>query len=82
MWEFQLGSTEELKQLSERLGVKIEASDDVSILAKPVQAGGLLIPNSLAVHPMEGCDGDSRRQGQSETIMAPRKEQRQLPRNG
>ncbi len=59
MWEFQLGSTEELKQLSERLGVQIKASDDVSILAKPVQAGGLLIPNSLAVHPMEGCDGDS-----------------------
>ena len=59
MWEFQLGSTEELKQLSDRLGVQIEATDDVSILAKPVQAGGLLIPNSLAVHPMEGCDGDS-----------------------
>ena len=59
MWEFQLGSTEELKQLSERLDVQIEAIDDVSILAKPVQAGGLLIPNSLAVHPMEGCDGDS-----------------------
>ena len=59
MWEFKLGGTEELKQLSERLGVQIEATDDVSILAKPVQAGGLLIPNSLAVHPMEGCDGDS-----------------------
>ncbi|MBW7992771.1 MAG: NAD(P)-binding protein [Planctomycetes bacterium] len=59
MWEFQLGGTEELKQLSERLGVQIEAIDDVSILAQPVQAGGLLIPNSLAVHPMEGCDGDS-----------------------
>ena len=39
--------------------MQIEATDDVSILAKPVQAGGLLIPNSLAVHPMEGCDGDS-----------------------
>jgi len=24
-----------------------------------VRAGGLSIPNSLAVHPMEGCDGDS-----------------------
>ncbi len=59
MWEFQLGNTEQLKQLSKRLDVQIEAIDDVSILAKPVQAGGLLIPNSLAVHPMEGCDGDS-----------------------
>ena len=59
MWEFQLGGTEQLKQLSERLGVQIEAIEDVSILAKPVQAGSLVIPNSLAVHPMEGCDGDS-----------------------
>ena len=58
MWEFQLGSTEDLSRLSERLGVKIEVAEDVSILAKPVQTGGLVIPNSLAVHPMEGCDGD------------------------
>jgi NADPH-dependent glutamate synthase beta subunit-like oxidoreductase/2,4-dienoyl-CoA reductase-like NADH-dependent reductase (Old Yellow Enzyme family) len=59
MWEFKLSSTDDLKQLSERLGVQIEAIDDVSILAEPVQAGNLTIPNSLAVHPMEGCDGDS-----------------------
>jgi NADPH-dependent glutamate synthase beta subunit-like oxidoreductase/2,4-dienoyl-CoA reductase-like NADH-dependent reductase (Old Yellow Enzyme family) len=59
MWEFQLGSIEDLKQLSERLGVQIKAIDDVSILAEPVQAGRLVIPNSLAIHPMEGCDGDS-----------------------
>ena len=59
MWEFQLGCIEDLKQLNERLGLKIKAIDDVSILAEPVQAGNLAIPNSLAVHPMEGCDGDS-----------------------
>ncbi len=59
MWEFQLGSTEELRQLSERLGVQIEAIEDISILAEPVKTGRLVIPNSLAVHPMEGCDGDS-----------------------
>ncbi len=59
MWEFQLGSIEDLERLGKRLGVQIEASEDVSILAEPVPAGKLLIPNSLAVHPMEGCDGDS-----------------------
>ncbi len=59
MWEFQLGGIEDLKRLSERLGVRLEAIEDVSILSEPVQAGGLLIPNSLAVHPLEGCDGDS-----------------------
>ncbi|HUU19339.1 MAG TPA: FAD-dependent oxidoreductase [Sedimentisphaerales bacterium] len=59
MWEFQLSSIEDLEQLGSRLGVRIEAAEDVSILAEPVRAGKLLIPNSLAVHPMEGCDGDS-----------------------
>ena len=59
MWEFQLRRVEDLKELRSRLGVDIDAVEDVSILAEPVQAGGLVIPNSLAVHPMEGCDGDS-----------------------
>ena len=59
MWEFRLSSVDDLKELSGRLGLDVDAVEDVSILAEPVQAGGLLIPNSLAVHPMEGCDGDS-----------------------
>jgi len=59
MWEFQLGSIEDLERLGKRLGVRIEAAEDVSILAEPVELRGLSIPNSLAVHPMEGCDGDS-----------------------
>ncbi|MFH1718636.1 MAG: FAD-dependent oxidoreductase [Planctomycetota bacterium] len=50
---------EDLKQLGRRLGVCVEATEDVSILAAPVRAGELVISNSLAVHPMEGCDGDS-----------------------
>ncbi len=58
-WEFQLGSVEGLNRLSRQLGVSVEAIEDVSILAQPVEPGGLLIPNSLAVHPMEGCDGDA-----------------------
>jgi NADPH-dependent glutamate synthase beta subunit-like oxidoreductase/2,4-dienoyl-CoA reductase-like NADH-dependent reductase (Old Yellow Enzyme family) len=41
------------------LGVAVDAMEDVSILARPVEFGGLVIPNSLAVHPMEGCDGDA-----------------------
>jgi 2,4-dienoyl-CoA reductase (NADPH2) len=57
-WEFQLSSIEDLKRLSRRLGVSVEAIEDVSILGQPVDFAGLVIPNSLAVHPMEGCDGD------------------------
>ncbi|MBN2593928.1 MAG: FAD-dependent oxidoreductase [Sedimentisphaerales bacterium] len=59
MWEFRLRDTEDLKKLNKKLDVNVEAIEDVSILSKPVQAGKLVIPNSLAVHPMEGCDGDS-----------------------
>jgi NADPH-dependent glutamate synthase beta subunit-like oxidoreductase/2,4-dienoyl-CoA reductase-like NADH-dependent reductase (Old Yellow Enzyme family) len=59
MWEFKLGSIEDLNSLSNRLGVSVEAQEDISILAEPVKADRLVIPNSLAVHPMEGCDGDS-----------------------
>ena len=59
MWEFRLREIDDLKRLGEQLNVGVEAIEDVSILAEPVKAGGLVIPNSLAVHPMEGCDGDS-----------------------
>ena len=59
MWEFRLRNTADLKRLSKQLGVNVQAIEDVSILTEPVQIGELVIPNSLAVHPMEGCDGDS-----------------------
>jgi len=59
MWEFQLSDIDDLKELSSRLDLHIDAVEDVSILAEPVRVCGLVIPNSLAVHPMEGCDGDS-----------------------
>ncbi len=59
MWEFKLSSIEDLRNLGRELNAPVDAIEDVSVLSEPVQAGGLLIPNSLAVHPMEGCDGDS-----------------------
>jgi len=54
-----LSSVQDLRDLSCKLGVCIDAVEDVSILAEPVEFAGLVIPNSLAVHPMEGCDGDA-----------------------
>jgi 2,4-dienoyl-CoA reductase-like NADH-dependent reductase (Old Yellow Enzyme family) len=59
MWEFQLSGIEDLERLASGLGVRLDAIEDVSILKEEVRVGGLVIPNSLAVHPMEGCDGDS-----------------------
>jgi len=58
----RLSSIEDLRQLSSQLKVTIDAIEDVSILAQPIQLNlpkGMVILNSLAVHPMEGCDGDS-----------------------
>ena len=59
MWQFELNNIDDLKRLGERLGAPVDAIEDVSILAEPVRVGNLVLPNSLAVHPMEGADGDS-----------------------
>lgn len=59
VWDFDLSSVEQLKKLAQTLSVKLNTSDDVSILAEPVQVGKLVAPNSLATQAMEGCDGDS-----------------------
>jgi 2,4-dienoyl-CoA reductase-like NADH-dependent reductase (Old Yellow Enzyme family) len=58
-WESKLNSIEELESMGHRLDLRIEAIEDVSILAEPVKAGNLWLPNSLCVHPMEGADGDA-----------------------
>jgi 2,4-dienoyl-CoA reductase (NADPH2) len=59
MWEFRLRDIGDLQQLNKQLGTNVEAIEDVSILSESVKIGKLVMPNSLAVHPMEGCDGDS-----------------------
>ena len=59
MWQFELNNIDDLKRLGERLGAPVDAIADVSVLAEPVRVGNLVLPNSLAVHPMEGADGDS-----------------------
>jgi len=59
VWDFELGSIEQLQRLASSLSVKIEADSDVSILARPVKIGNRTAPNCLATQAMEGCDGDS-----------------------
>lgn len=58
-WKYKLTDVDGFKSLCADNGCHIDAIEDVSILAQPVKAGSLVIPNSLAVHPMEGADGDS-----------------------
>ena len=59
MWQFKLRTLDDLRTLAADLGVAVEANENLSVLAEPVQVGALVAPNSLAVHPMEGCDGDN-----------------------
>ena len=53
------GNLQGLRALAAQWHVDLQGDEDVSILGRPVTVGGLTAPNSMAIHPMEGCDGDS-----------------------
>jgi len=59
MWKFELNSLADLRRLAQSLGVQIGIEEDLSVLKQSVGIGGLRAPNAMAIHPMEGCDGDS-----------------------
>ncbi len=54
---FPYRSLDELKSDIDRLGLTLPLVDDVGVLSEPVAFGPRQVPNRLAVHPMEGCDG-------------------------
>lgn len=54
---FKLKSLEELKCKSKSLGAEIPLSDNIKLLTNKVVIGDKIIPNAMAIHPMEGCDG-------------------------
>jgi 2,4-dienoyl-CoA reductase-like NADH-dependent reductase (Old Yellow Enzyme family) len=59
---FVYKTLDELREAAGLLGashVRFEADPAAvrSVLARPVQAGQFRVGNSLAIHPMEGCDG-------------------------
>lgn len=55
--KFNYGSIEDLiKDIKDReLGIPV--SDSLEALKRPLEINGRIVPNRLAVHPMEGCDG-------------------------
>lgn len=57
---FTYSTTDELLAGARELGVAedILVDNDASGLLKPVQVGGRTVGNRLAIHPMEGCDGE------------------------
>lgn len=54
---FRFANTDELRKAIESLGLNIAIEEDTSYLTRPVDVAGHIVPNSMAVHPMEGCDG-------------------------
>jgi len=63
MKHFSYQNLLELQSDAERIGarhVRLEADPQRvrAILARPVQVGGFRVGNSIAIHPMEGCDGE------------------------
>lgn len=58
---FKKFSYKELDQLveeSKALGLKLPFSQNTGILNRPVDIDGFQVPNSIAIHPMEGNDGE------------------------
>lgn len=54
---FRMRTLDDLAKKIAELDLDIPISDNTSILARQVRIGNATAPNSLAVHPMEGCDG-------------------------
>jgi 2,4-dienoyl-CoA reductase-like NADH-dependent reductase (Old Yellow Enzyme family) len=55
---FHYRSLDELRGDALRQEITLPLSEDLAVLARPVRIGGLIASNRMAVHPMEGCDGD------------------------
>jgi NADPH2 dehydrogenase len=54
---FKYKTLDDLRLDAQRLGLPIEFDDDLTPLASPVPIGPLRAGNSIAIQPMEGCDG-------------------------
>ncbi len=54
---FKYKTLDDIRRDVQRLGLGIEFSEDLTPLARPVEIGPLRAGNSIAIQPMEGCDG-------------------------
>ncbi|HZJ57835.1 MAG TPA: flavin oxidoreductase/NADH oxidase [Clostridia bacterium] len=57
--KFLYRSLDEIRADIDRLGIEIPILDDPSLLKTPISVNNTTIPNSIGIHPMEGCDGTS-----------------------
>ncbi|HOE11719.1 MAG TPA: FAD-dependent oxidoreductase [bacterium] len=56
---FNFSNINDLQEQIRFLGLDLPIVRDIGILGEPFQAGRFRLPNRLAIHPMEGCDGES-----------------------
>ncbi len=57
--QFDFDSWAEIEAALEELGLSLPYAEDLAALAGPVTAGPLQMPNAIATHPVEGCDGSA-----------------------
>jgi 2,4-dienoyl-CoA reductase-like NADH-dependent reductase (Old Yellow Enzyme family) len=55
--KFKADTLDELRCKVAELGVDVRFQERIEALKRPVPLGSLAVPNSIAIHPMEGCDG-------------------------
>lgn len=55
---FTCKTLEELRQAAERAGVQLPLSDGYDALRRPLTVAGRVLPNRIAIQPMEGCDSE------------------------
>lgn len=55
---FNYSTIKDIKKDIRELGLNLVPSDNIDILKQQVNVMGHKLPNRLAVHPMEGCDGN------------------------
>lgn len=56
---FHYKSVGEVLTEAQKQQINLPFSEDASILQEKLTVGGKVIPNRIAVQPMEGCDGDA-----------------------
>ncbi|MCE5251070.1 NADH:flavin oxidoreductase, partial [bacterium] len=54
---FSWSSLKELQGTLANMNIHIPLSEELDILGEPLTLGKTMIPNRIAIHPMEGCDG-------------------------
>lgn len=56
---FTFDSWEQIEARLAELGLTLPYAAELSALARPQHAGPLALPNAVAIHPVEGCDGSA-----------------------